>query len=53
MDVDELAPDMGHAGDFADRAGPVEVFEAGVAVGMHPAAEAGEMILRMLPLPVP
>ena len=46
------APDMGHAGDFADGAGAVEVLEAGVAVGMHRAAEAGEMVLGMLPLPV-
>ena len=52
MDVDELAPDMGHAGDLADGAGAVEVLKAGIAVGMHPPAEAGEVVLRMLPLPV-
>ncbi|MFT5946929.1 MAG: hypothetical protein ACI807_001178 [Paracoccaceae bacterium] len=32
MDVDELAPDMGHAGDLADVAGAVEVVEPGIAV---------------------
>ena len=52
MDVDELAPDMGHAGDFADGAGAVKVFEACIAVGMHPAAEAGEMVLGVLALTV-
>ena len=52
VDVDELAPDMGHAGDLADGAGAVEVLEPGIAVGMHPAAEAGEMILGVLALAV-
>src|SRR5690606_13182954 len=52
VDIDELAPDMGHAGDLADGAGAIKVFEPGIAVGMHPAAEAGEMVLRMLSLAV-
>jgi hypothetical protein len=52
VDVDELAPDMGHAGDLADGAGAVEVLEPGIAVGMHPAAEAGEMILGVLALAI-
>lgn len=52
MNVDELAPDMGHAGDFADSAGAIEVFEPGITIGMHPAVEAGEVILRMLALSV-
>src|SRR5690606_1287167 len=31
VDVDELAPDMGHAGDLADGAGSIEIFEPGIA----------------------
>jgi hypothetical protein len=46
MDVDELAPDMGHAGDLADLARPVKLVEPGIAVGMPPAAISCEMILR-------
>ena len=52
MDVDELAPDMRHAGDFADGAGAIEILEPGITVGMHPAAEAGEMVFGMLAFPV-
>src|SRR5690606_7231249 len=52
MDVDELAAHVGHAGDLADGAGAVEVVEAGIAVGMHEAARAGEMVLRVLSLAV-
>jgi hypothetical protein len=52
VDVDELAPDMGHAGNFADGAGAVEVFEPGIAIGMHPATESGEMVLRVLALAI-
>ena len=42
----------GHAGDLADGAGAIEVLEPGIAVGMHPAAVAGEVILRVLAFPV-
>lgn len=52
VDVDELAPDMGHAGDFADGTQAVEILEPGIAVGMHPAAVAGEMVLGVLALAV-
>jgi hypothetical protein len=52
VDVDELAPDMGHAGDLADGPRAVEVLEPGIAIGMHPSAEAGEMVLRVLALAV-
>lgn len=45
MDIDELSPDMGHAGDLADGAGAVEILEPGITVGVHPAAEAGEVVL--------
>ena len=38
----------GHAGDLADGVGPIEIYEPGIAIGMHPAAEAGEVILRVL-----
>lgn len=48
MDVDELAPDMGHAGDFSDGPGAVEVFEPGITIGVHPAAEPCEVILGVL-----
>ena len=47
VNVDELAPDMGHAGDFSDGAGPIEILEPGIAIGMHPTTEAGEMVLRV------
>ena len=52
VDVDELAPDMGHAGDLADRSGPIEILEPGIAVGVHPAAEASEVILGVLTFPI-
>lgn len=42
----------GHAGDLADGAGAIEVFEPGIAVGVHPAAEPGEVILGVLALAV-
>ena len=48
VDVDEPAPDMGHAGNLADGAGAVEVFEPGIAVGMHPAGILGQVILGVL-----
>ena len=41
--VDELAPDMRHAGDLGDAARPVQPLEAGIAVCMHPAGEVLEM----------
>lgn len=40
-------------GDRADSAGTIEIVEPGIAVGMHPAAEAGEMVLRSWPLRSP
>ncbi len=43
---------MGHAGDLADGTGPVEVYEPGIAIGMQPSSEAGEMVLRVLTLAV-
>ena len=52
VDIDELAPDMSHAGDLSDGAGAVEVFKSGIAVGMHPAAVSGEVVLRVLTFPV-
>ena len=35
-------------GDFADGAGTIEVLEPCIAIGVHPAAEVGEVILRVL-----
>ena len=59
--VDELAPDMGEAGDLAYLTRAIQVFEPGIAVrcplmvclqtmrgGMHPAGMPGQMILGML-----
>lgn len=37
MDIDELAPDMGHTGNFAEVAETVDILKPGIAVGMHPA----------------
>ena len=61
MHIDELAPDVGHAGDLADVARTVEVVESGIAVhcptvvclqtmrgGMHPALVSLQVILGML-----
>lgn len=45
MDVHELAPDIGHAGDLADGAGAIAVLEPGATIGMHPTAESGEVVL--------
>ncbi len=53
VDVDELAPDMGHAGDLADGAGAVEVLEPGIAVGVHPAVVSCEVVLGVLALSIP
>jgi hypothetical protein len=51
-DVDELAPDVGHAGNFTDTAGPIELVEAGIAVGMHPALVASQVVGGMLALAI-
>jgi hypothetical protein len=55
IDIDELAPDVRHSGDFPDRAGAVEVLEAGIAVGtlacIHPRKQA-RWSFWMLPFPV-
>ena len=52
MDIEELPSHMRQAGDLADRAGAGELAEPSVAVGMHPAAEARQMRLRMFGLAV-
>lgn len=52
MVVEELALDMCHAGDLAKEAGAAEVLKAGIVVGTHPYAEAGEMIVRVLILAI-
>ena len=48
VDVDELAPDMSHAGDFTDTAGTVEAFEPSITIGVHPALILCKVILGML-----
>ncbi len=50
--LEELAPDIGLAGDFVGVAGPVDVVEPDVAIGVHPAFLACQTTLWMLPLPV-
>ena len=52
MDVDELAPDVGQAGDLADPAPAAQLLEARVAIGVHPAPEAREVARRVGTLPV-
>ena len=52
MDIEELPSHMRQAGDLADRPGAGELAEPGIAVGMHPAAEARQMRLRMFGPPV-
>jgi hypothetical protein len=47
-DVDELAPDVGEAGDLAGLVLAIELVEARIAVGMDPASIAGQMFGRML-----
>lgn len=47
MDVDELAPDMGQAGNFADGPGSVELAVAGIGIGVYPAGERREVPLRV------
>lgn len=57
MDIEELAPDMGPAGDLRDRgalAGAVgiELVEPGIAVGVKVTGEALKMALRTHALPI-
>ena len=52
MDVDELAPDMGHASDLADITRAIEVFEPGITIRMHPALVLCEVIFGMLPFAI-
>jgi hypothetical protein len=40
---------MRHAGDFPDIAGAVEIVEAGVAIGVHPALVFCQMLCRIAP----
>ncbi len=39
---------IGHAGDFTNIAGVIQVFEPGIAVDMHPATVSHQMILGVL-----
>jgi hypothetical protein len=52
VDVDELAPDMGHAGDFAHVARAIKVIEPRIAIGMHEALVGSQMFTRSNALPV-
>ena len=52
MDIEELPSHMRQAGNLADRAGAGELAEPGIAVAVHPAAEAHQMRLRMLGIAV-
>ena len=46
MDVEELATHMRQTGNLADRPGAGQRPEAGIAVGVHSAGEAGQVRLR-------
>lgn len=57
MDIEELAPDMGPAGDLGDRralAGAVciELVEARISVGVEISRKALKMALRAYALPI-
>ena len=43
----------GHAGDLADRPGAIDILEPGIAIGVHPAVEAGEAVFGCWPLRSP
>ncbi len=51
-DIGELAPDMGHAGDFIDTTGSVELVEPGIAVRVHPALVPGQVFGGVLALAI-
>ena len=48
VEVEELAPDMRPARHLDHRVLPIELVEAGIAVGLEDAVEAGEMAQRMI-----
>ena len=48
VDVHELAPDQRQAGDVADCCSLTEVLELGLAISLHPAAKADEMVPGVL-----
>ena len=43
---------MGQAGTFADIARPIQVFESGIAIGVHPAGIFGQVIFGVFPFAV-
>ena len=52
VDIEELASHVRQARDLADGTGADESLEAGVAVGVHPAGEASQMLLGVMGLAV-
>ena len=46
--VDELAPNVGQAGNHASLAGAIKVFEPGIAIVVHPAGVTPQMVLWVL-----
>ncbi len=53
MYINELAPDMSHAGHFVHMAGAVELVEPGTSVRMYPALVGFEVFGGLLGLAVP
>ncbi|MBB4860279.1 hypothetical protein HNO88_003622 [Novosphingobium chloroacetimidivorans] len=51
MDVEELAPDVRHAGDLGNAV-PVQLVEPGIAIGMDMTDKAAEMRDRALALSI-
>src|SRR5690606_5001480 len=51
-DIDELAPDMGHAGHLAGLVAAKYAVESGITVGMNPTRITEQMALGMLSLAV-
>ena len=50
VDIEELASHVRQARDLADGTGADESLEARVAVGVHPAGEASQMLLGVMGL---
>jgi hypothetical protein len=50
--VDELAAHVAEACHLVDVPAAVEILEAGIAVGMHPALETGEVLCRVGAFPI-
>jgi hypothetical protein len=52
MEVEELAPHVCPAGRLSESAGLIQLIESGVAIGLQNAAEATQMLARVLALAI-